>query len=183
MKLIFISILFLIATDHFFGQDTLRVEFKKPIYEHKISIDQFSDSAYLTAEELDFITQQFSHIDVIEFGPKIVRATGHFYESHAFSLFDTNYELDSSRIKQVKTLSKKDTQDLFKIMYKIQGEQEYEFMCYMPHHVVCFYDQSNNIIAAFEVCFACQGYHLFGTIPDVDFSEVNYELLYYLFAE
>jgi hypothetical protein len=64
-----------------------------------------------------------------------------------FTLQEPGTELSAEQVKQLLTVINGDTRILNEGLAK----------CYEPHHAVFFYDSQGKTVAAFDVCFLCEG--------------------------
>ena len=90
-------------------------------------------------------------------------------ENDNYKIIDGKLAFDESIIKERVVLSKKQQEEMFKIVNTDICPKEYSVAdCYMPEHRITFYDKKNNVIAYLEVCLQCVGSRIspnFTTVP------------------
>lgn len=64
-----------------------------------------------------------------------------------FTLVQPGTSLDAQQLKELDLILNSDTRILNEGLAK----------CYEPHHAVFFYDENEKVVAAFDVCFLCEG--------------------------
>ena len=76
-------------------------------------------------------------------------------ENRQYSLIHGD-SIDFSKIKNDTLLGNHDREAVLSILQRDKKDIESEVVeCYIPRHIVSFFDQANNFIGAIEICFQC----------------------------
>lgn len=81
-------------------------------------------------------------------------------------------EIDTSRIVNLHEVPKQIQARIMKLLIDEKTRYGYEEVieCYIPRHVLLFYDHKGPIIGLIEICFICEALKTFGICDNLDFD-------------
>lgn len=78
------------------------------------------------------------------------------FENRQYSIIQ-NDSIDTSKIESDTLLNNLDHEVVLTILQRDKENIESEVVeCYIPRHIISFFDQDHQLIGAIEICFECQ---------------------------
>ncbi len=110
-----------------------------------------------------------------------------FVSFDGFSIPKSGNDIDTSQLKEIRTLTQTNIDSLSDIIYNVGFSGSIllieEVQCFVPVNAILFNDLSGKTFAYIEVCFACQNYI---SLPDYiglgDICNQKFDLLKRLFS-
>jgi hypothetical protein len=135
----------------------------------------------------DFLLKNVITVKVVSLNPYCWKVENKA-ENCMFETVINNDSIDEKRFKSIALISNVDVSILLNILYKPERNLKIytSSNCYEPRHGIAFYDEFNNLIAFYEVCFECKEIRKTSNLPgfrfliNEDYIAINKILIKYI---